>query len=105
MWLEGHLKNLESKDWVLHLCDNPTCCNPSHLQIGDPAENSRQASERGRRNYHGELSPKARFSNKQAAHIRKLYAKGWSQQQIADLYECAQTTISRIVRKEGYQKC
>ena len=34
--------------WVLHACDNPICCNPSHLSWGTPRENIRQAVERGR---------------------------------------------------------
>ena len=105
-YLVGKLDSIDSKKWVLHLCDNPKCCNPNHLQIGDAAENSKQATERKRRNYHGELSPRALFTNKQTQKIRKLYfEKDMTQQQIADLVGAAQTTISRIVRYEGYKKC
>lgn len=39
--------------FVLHLCDNPPCCNPSHLQLGDNAENMRQMRERQRHQFRG----------------------------------------------------
>lgn len=33
---------------VLHHCDTPACCNPLHLYAGTPADNVRDALERGR---------------------------------------------------------
>ena len=33
---------------VRHKCDNPVCCNPSHLEIGTMADNSQDAVRRGR---------------------------------------------------------
>lgn len=36
------------KNWVLHRCDLPDCCNPDHLYDGTPAENERDKYQRGR---------------------------------------------------------
>lgn len=36
---------------VLHSCDNPPCCNPSHLRYGSQGDNIMDAIERGRRVY------------------------------------------------------
>lgn len=32
--------------FVCHTCDNPPCCNPAHLYVGDPKSNTRDAMER-----------------------------------------------------------
>lgn len=36
------------KWWVLHKCDVPNCCNPEHLYLGSPQQNSRDMAERAR---------------------------------------------------------
>lgn len=38
----------EDQPHALHSCDNPPCCNPSHLRWGTHAENMGDARERGR---------------------------------------------------------
>lgn len=38
---------------VLHSCDNPSCCNPKHLRLGDRLENMADKMARGRQHvYH-----------------------------------------------------
>lgn len=35
--------------WVLHTCDNRLCCNPEHLWLGTPKENTQDMIAKGRR--------------------------------------------------------
>lgn len=37
-----------SSQHALHSCDNPKCCNPSHLRWGDQLENMVEAARKGR---------------------------------------------------------
>lgn len=39
---------LAPEEWVLHTCDNPPCCNPNHLYIGDAADNAQDRKDRKR---------------------------------------------------------
>ena len=35
---------------IMHLCDNPPCCNPAHLRLGTHTENMADMAARGRAN-------------------------------------------------------
>jgi len=90
---------------VLHRCDNTLCCNPTHLYLGDHAQNMRDMVERRRRagKGSGAGNGRAKLSMAQAEAIRAMYAAGGvSQQRIADLYGVSQFAISAIVRGKRY---
>jgi hypothetical protein len=59
---------------VCHHCDNPPCCNPSHLFIGTDADNRRDMVQKGReRHANGSRIRRAKFTESQVLEIRKSH--------------------------------
>lgn len=50
-WLLGHLRGslLELPEIACHHCDNPACCNPTHLYVGTQKTNAEDCVRRGRK--------------------------------------------------------
>lgn len=44
----GAIPGDAEKWWVLHKCDNPACCNPDHLYLGDAKDNAKDMIDRKR---------------------------------------------------------
>ena len=64
------LSNGDSELDALHKCDNPPCCNPSHLYGGDDRQNILDSFSRGRRTNRGESNPRSVLTEEQVAFIR-----------------------------------
>ncbi|TDL44056.1 hypothetical protein [Microbacterium oleivorans] len=79
-----------------HRCNNPICCNPSHLRFDTRAGNVADmlAAGRGRR---------GRFTDQQVRTMRERYAHGAAQQRLADDYEITNGLVSQIVRGLRYR--
>lgn len=60
---------------VLHSCDNPACCRPSHLRAGTAADNSRDCVERGRL-ARGDRMPHAILNDACVLDARRRFAAG-----------------------------
>jgi hypothetical protein len=43
-----HDVTLATEQFVMHTCDNPPCCNPAHLRLGDALLNHRDMVSKGR---------------------------------------------------------
>lgn len=62
---------------VLHRCDNPPCCNPSHLFVGTQQENVDDMIAKGRdRKAKGLENGKAKLSDEDVKLIRRLHENG-----------------------------
>ena len=84
--------------FVCHSCDNRLCCNPTHLWLGTPADNTADMIDKGRAApAKGELNNSAKLTSAQVLAIR---ADTRSQRTIAKDYGVHNSVISRIKRRD-----
>lgn len=87
----------------LHKCDNPSCCNPKHLELGDDKKNISDAAKRGRTS-RGEHRPLSKLTAAQVREIRQRYASGGvTHQELADDYPVSRRTIGKIVNRKRWR--
>ena len=90
---------------VLHSCDNPACCNPAHLSLGDRAENNRQMVERGRRaSFAGSHNNNAKLTAEDVRAIRRLAAGGAAKRSLGRQFGISEVQVGRIVRGERWRE-
>lgn len=80
-----------------HRCDNPACCNPSHLYYGTPSENSADMVTR-RRNPRGVRKVNALLAEAQVAEIRERFFAGETQASLAEEFGISSGHLSNITR-------
>lgn len=98
------------RQWALHQCNNPPCCNPLHIYDGTPAQNTADSVAAGTYSLLpggkavGEAAGNAKLTDQAVRDIRRRYAEGGvSQQQLADEYGVNQTKISDVVRRRTWR--
>lgn len=83
---------------ILHRCNEKRCCNPAHLRVGTPAENTRDAYADGLICVRiGEEHHRSRLKARQ---VLEIHRDGRIYSAIAADYGIAITTVSSI--KNGY---
>ncbi len=82
---------------VLHKCDNPPCCNPSHLKLGTNTDNIADKVARGRTHrLRGELCGAAKLSARDVAAMRSA-APLMSRQELAVAFGVSRVHVGRIL--------
>lgn len=95
---------------VCHKCDNPPCCNPSHLFLGSDADNVHDCIAKQRfvpPPYHGrgERNPSAKLTASQVREIRSRFqwrSKSCGARALGREYGVSYPTILRAVRRETW---
>lgn len=77
---------------VLHRCDTPACCNPSHLFLGSRGDNNADMMAKGRY-ARGETNGQSKLTREDVAYIRE---SPWTQVELAERFGVGQSLISRV---------
>lgn len=86
---------------IMHICDNPPCFNPNHLQLGTPKENSNDMWMKNRARdmtgrFTGDKNPNCKFSNEDCAKMISLYKSGISIKLIRQDFKISAAQFYRI---------
>jgi hypothetical protein len=78
---------------VCHRCDNPRCCNPSHLFLGSVADNAQDAANKGR------LPGARKLTEELVREIRRLAANGVTYAELGRRFGVTAENISSVCRR------
>jgi hypothetical protein len=88
---------------VMHVCDNPRCCNPAHLQLGTLADNAHDMYRKGRdRQIDLEQRPLSKLTWKIVAELRALAAAGVSRTALCEMFNVDRSVICRVVNNKAW---
>jgi hypothetical protein len=94
---------LDEGDCILHVCDNPLCCNPRHLVRGSQLDNIQDRNQKARQS-RGSAHAKAKVSEADVVQMRKLRAvNGWTYQRIAERYNLNNATAWRAINGKHWR--
>lgn len=87
---------------VRHSCDNPPCCNPSHLVLGTHQDNVQDMVDRNRKPL-GSACSQSRLDENKVREIRELSNSGWSYNALRKHYGVGESTIWNILKGHSWK--
>lgn len=88
---------------ICHKCDNPPCCNPSHLFLGSHADNVSDKVAKNRHD-HGMNHACAKLTDEQVVEARLRYATGnFFQRELAAEYCISRGVMGALLRRKTWR--
>lgn len=88
--------------YILHSCDNPSCCNPKHLFLGTAQDNMDDKVKKGRQP-RADSHPRRKLSSSKVIEIRRRYANGeTSFSRMAKEYGVHSSTIRLVISRKNW---
>jgi hypothetical protein len=81
---------------VMHRCDNPSCINLAHLVLGTQLDNVNDMISKERHAWR-DKTPWQKLSKEDARMVKRLRAKEYSQQQVANIMGVSRPLISMLL--------
>ena len=101
---------IPDKLFVLHKCDNPTCCNPAHLWLGTCKDNLQDCSRKKR--FFAQLHPdkmprgashgRTKLAEEDVREIRKWISGGMRVTETADAFGVSSAAVSLIISGKNW---
>ena len=94
---------LDEEICVLHQCDNPPCCNPTHLFLGTRADNAADRDTKGRTNPpRGERKGAAKLTEDAVGDLRNRRANGESFSSLAKRFGVSEQTAWTVATRRAW---
>lgn len=87
---------------VMHLCDNPPCCNPAHLRDGSQSDNLDDAASKMRTTL-GERNAQAKLTDDDVRAIRAEKSRGVRSADLAARYGIHRNHVDRIAARLAWR--
>ena len=98
-----HNKNINSKIFICHSCDNPSCINPDHLFEGNMDINMKDMVSKNR-SAKGISHGMNKLSEQDVKKIKESYIpRIYSQRMLARDFHVDQSLISRIINSKNWR--
>ena len=98
-----HNGDIPKNMFICHKCDNPICCNPEHLFLGTPKDNSQDRKNKKRnRDQNGSKHNFAKLNESQVLTIRNRLKNGEVGRHLAKEYSVHVMTISNIKNRKKW---
>jgi hypothetical protein len=91
---------IPAKLQVLHKCDTPSCCRPSHLFLGTDADNRKDMSAKGRSTF-GHRAAQAKLTNERAL---TLYNDPRPYKELVEIYQLSMGAIGNLKTGRTWSK-